>query len=218
MGSLERRLERLEGRVRLLRTPAPPRPLTEDGRKERWLAGAKVCRHQDTHSGDEAYVRDVIALLAPRGELDGDLQHVRRCLAAWRPPLSETAIERVSARMAYDGDLPVECPQEWQEAFAAGEDLLARYLAVPVETLAEVLVALNEAAGEGGDVPEDAAARELEPLGITQELAERAVGPDLSKIPDEESDRRLREVLAPFYHGEQGHLVQAAIYRLLEEK
>lgn len=212
MGDLTRRLETLEGR-HLLRAPVPPRPPTEQERRERWLSDAKARRLQDTHSEAEASVRDLVALLAPRGELDGDLGHVRRRLAAWRPPLSGTAISRVSARMAYGQELPspgARCPPEWREAFEAAEELLERYLAVPDETLAEILVALHEGRGE------DASGR-LEALGITPELAGKAVGPG-ADLPDEEKDRRLRECLADFYYGEKGYLVQQHITRLNEER
>lgn len=214
MGSLERRLEALEARVKPPRPPAPPRPLTEEERKARWLVDAKRRRFRDTHSGAEAAVRDLIALLSTRSELHGDLRHVRRRLAAWRPPLSGTAIARVTARRAYDGELPspdARCPPEWREAFTAAEELLERYLAAPDETLAEVLVAAEEGCGE------DAHER-LESLGITPELAERAVGPDLAEIPDEERDRRLREILGDVYFGEKGYFVQQCIYRLMEER
>lgn len=219
MGSLERRLARLEERP-LLRIPdqRSSRRLTETEREQLWLADARVRRFRDTHSTSEALVRGVIALLVPRGELEGTITDVRRRLGAWRPPLPKTAIERVSARAAYDGELPgVECPPEWRESFEAAGELLELWLDVPDETLAEALVTLHEGREEEANASVRLRER-LEPLGITLELAEKAVGPDLAGIPEEERDRRLRDALADLYYGEKGYRVQRHIHRLMEER
>lgn len=212
MGDLTRRLERLEGR-HLLRAPVPPRPLTEQDRRARWLARAKLRRHDATYSREENQAGDVFRLLRLQGRIPETAEELHAQLLAWRPPLDARAVERVLARTIYEreeGTAGMACPQEWRESFEAAEVLLERCLAAPDETLAEVLVAAEEWRGE--DAHEG-----LQALGITPELAEWAVGPDLDEIPDEERDRRLREILADFYYGAKGYEVQRHITRLVSE-
>jgi hypothetical protein len=46
----------------------------------------------------------------------------------------------------------------------------------------------------------------------------RAIGPDVEGIPAEEHSRRLREILADIYYGEQGYRIQQGIDKLMEER
>lgn len=168
-------------------------------------------------------MRGVVKLLLPRGDFDGvGLEGFRDRLRAWRPPLDERTIERITARMAYYGQPPaagMACPPEWREAFEAADELRERYLAVPPETLAGIFVAAHdlEKGASNGRVEEDMAA-ELARWGITADLERKAVGPDSDEVPEEEHVRRLREALSDLFYGEKGFCVQQHITRTLEER
>jgi hypothetical protein len=203
VGSLSRRLEALEQR-RVTRSVH--KPMSEEQQKEQWLQNGAWRQIHENHSREEWYARDVIKLLLPRGEFAGmGIEEFRGRLKEWRPPIDERAIERVSARMAYDLEPPaaeMACPPEWREAFEAADELRERFMAVPTEALAEIFVVAHDlregVLGDGGDGAIEGSAAELECWGITEELALRAVGPDVEEIPDKERMRRLREILVDF--------------------
>lgn len=208
--------------------PPPPErlePPTEEELRERWLASARVRRSYENHSREEFHVRDVTGLLTGRGEFEGlSLEAFRSRLRAWRPSLEESTIARVTAELAYLQEPPaegMECPEEWQEAFEAAEALRRAYAGVPEEVFARWLVSLREAAGsEEGDRLGEAVreiSAEAEEFGITDELMHQAVGPDVGNNVPEEQERRLREILADFYYGEQGYRVLQHIIRLTGE-
>ena len=225
MGSVNRRrLERLEQQRSPQPAHEPMKPMSEAQEKERWLVSAKTRRIHENRDPGEQHVRGIIKLLLPRGEFDGmDLEEFRDRLRAWRPPLDESAIERITARMSYYRQPPatdMACPPEWHESFEAADELRERYLAVPPETLAGIFVAasdLQKGESKDGRV-EEQLADELESWGITAELEREAVGPDSDEIPEEERERRLREALSDLYYGEKGFYVQQHIIRILEER
>jgi hypothetical protein len=104
------------------------------------------------------------------------------------------------------------CPPEWREAFSAADELREKHAAIPVETYAQMLVAAHDLEEEGDlDEVGELLDTELGRWGITAELEMRAIGPDVEGIPAEEHSRRLREILADIYYGEQGYRIQQGI-------
>jgi hypothetical protein len=111
------------------------------------------------------------------------------------------------------------CPPEWREAFSAADELREKHAAIPVETYAQMLVAAHDLEEEGDlDEVGELLDTELGRWGITAELEMRAIGPDVEGIPAEEHSRRLREILADIYYGEQGYRIQQGIDKLMEER
>jgi hypothetical protein len=210
VGSLNRRLERLEQQRGLKR-----REPSEGQRKQAWLTRARVRRNHD--KGDW-HVRDTIKLLQRQGRLGTTAEDLRACLLAWRPELDRTAIEREIARTIYyqeEGAENMVCPPAWREAFVAADELREKYAAVPEETLAQWVVwqhGLEEGAGDDVAVK---ISTEGNGCGITNELLWKAIGPDAEEITDDECMRRLREIFADFFYGEQGYRVQQHIDRLV---
>ncbi len=220
MGSVRRRLEALE-RQRPLAKPTVRSPADD---KEEWLHYARVRRFIDRPYRNDWLVAGEIRLLLPRGDFDGmDLEGFRGRLRAWHPPLDERAIDRITARMAYDGLPPATdmgCPPEFLESFEAADELRERIVAVPPETLAEVFVALHDLEEGEGDREH---AEELlyaleERWGIGAELMRQAIGPDADEVSEKERMRRAKEIFAELYYGELGYEVQGHITRLVNEK
>jgi hypothetical protein len=220
MGSLERRLEALEEERGLARSE-PRSEASEERRKRAWLATAKLRRRDETRNREEILADGLLRLFRSRGELEHmTTEEARGRLLAWRPRVDARAIERVLAGAIYrqeEGTENMVCPPEWREALEAAEELREKHAAIPDEVLARWAIVgrdVQEEEEEGGsDLEED-----LEEYGITDELAMRAIGPDAEEIPDEERERRLVEILAESYYGEQGWRVQQEIYRLMEER
>ena len=223
-----RRLETLEHRRRQ-RSPAPladRRPPNGEESKRRWLAHARVRRHDDTHSGEEFHARDIFRLLRSQGRLPNTTKGLQAALLAWRPPLEKRAVERVLARAIFDGEAGTEgmaCPPAWREAFEAAGVLRDRYLSVDPEVLARALVTdrnleegVNDEAMEERLSEERAAA--MERLGLTDGLHREALGPDIEEITEQERERRLSEILADFYYSEHGYEVQLCVWRLVGEE
>ncbi len=109
----------------------------------------------------------------------------------------------------------MKCPPAWRESFAAGDELREKYDAVPDEILAEYY-ARRERIEEGADEQELErwAVRYEEWLGIPRELVERAVGPDVEAITEEERQRRITEYLADLVFGEKGYRVVRHMERI----
>ena len=106
---------------------------------------------------------------------------------------------------------------EWRESLAAAEELRELWAGVPAEVLARWAVMQHGVKGEAlEEVVQKIATEGASEYGITDEIMRRAIGPDAEQITDEERRRRLREILAEAYHGEQGWRVQQEIDRLLE--
>lgn len=243
MGSVSRRVERLEAR---LGSPAKRSPssesLTEERTKAEWLQRMKLLRHDLTYSLSEQLVCGLIRLFRMQGHLTREnaltTEDLRARLLAWRPPRDPRAIERVLARAIYrreEGTENMECPPEWVEAFEAADELRERCMAAPAEHLAEIFVFSHEAQQleekleakpEGADEDLEEALRERlavsretrERLGIAEGLELVAVGPDVGEISEEEAVRRLYEILSDMYFGEKGYEIQQEIYRLMEER
>lgn len=231
MGSVRRRLEALERRRPLAKSPAIQPPVNGEDAKERWLADARMRRFDATYSRAEERVRDLLRLFRSQGNL-ADLrttEDLRDRLLVWRPPLEARAVERVLARAIYDREEGLEgmvCPPEWSEAFEAAEELRERYMDASDEVdLAQLLVASHRLRSqeEEGDEEDKWASleewhtAERERLGITDELLREAVGPDSEEISQEEGNRRLHEILGDFFYGEKGYRVQQHITRLVNE-
>jgi hypothetical protein len=227
-GMRRRRLETLEHRRRQM-SPAPlgeRRPPNGEESKRRWLTDARVRRHDDTHSGEEFYARDVFRLLRSQGRLPDTTKGLRAALLAWRPPLEKRAVERVLARVIFDEEAGTEgmaCPPAWRDAFEAAEVLRDRYLSADPEVLARALVTGHDLEEEENDeameerLAEEMAAA-LERLGMTDELHREALGPDIEEITEQERERRLSEILADFYYSEHGYEVQLCVWRLVSEE
>jgi hypothetical protein len=214
MAGLERRLERLEHKN--------PRHADEETGKRHWLAMAKARRNHENHDRDEFHAHDIFRVLRLQGRLGTTAGEIRDQLLSWRPPPSERAVERVLARAIFDQEKGAEnmaCPPEWREAFAAADELLERYAGVPDETLAGWIAMQHQVEQEdprASDLKEQIDA-EANSYGITEDLILRAVGPDAEEIAEEETQRRLREILADLYYGERGYRVQLRLAQMGEK-
>jgi hypothetical protein len=191
MGRLERRLERLEAK-----NPGPTLA-DEEAWKQLWFNAKRGSR--DHHDPDEFHAGGIFRVMRSQERLAASREEVEAQILSWRPPPSEVAIRRVVARAIYDQEEGTEnmvCPPEWRESFAAGEEFRERYVAIPDEALVEAFMRLQEV--EEGD--EDGLftwnVQHGEPFGITEDLLERAVGPDFDEITKEERIRRLNVYLA----------------------
>src|SRR5215218_334 len=100
------------------------------------------------------------------------------------------------------------------EAFGGGEEFRERYSTMPDGVLVEAFMRLQEV--EEGD--EDGLftwnVQHGEPFGITEDLLERAVGPDFGEITKEERLRRLNVYLADDVCDEKEWRVCSQINRL----
>jgi hypothetical protein len=191
MGSLERRLERLEAK-----NPGPTLA-DEEAWKQLWFNAKRGSRNH--HDPDEFHAGGIFRVMRSQKRLAASREEVEAQILSWRPPPSEVATRRVVARAIYDQEEGTEnmvCPPEWRESFAAGEEFRERYVAIPDEALVEAFMRLQEV--EEGD--EDGLftwnVQHGEPFGITEDLLERAVGPDFGEITKEERIRRLNVYLA----------------------
>jgi hypothetical protein len=193
MGRLDRRLERLEAK-----NPGPT--LADEGAwKQLWFNAKRGRRVHEHHNPDEFHACGIFRVMRSQERLAASREEVEAQLLSWRPAPSEVATRRVVARAIYDQEEGTEnmvCPPEWRESFAAGEEFRERYVAMPDEALVEAFMRLQEV--EEGD--EDGLftwnVQHGEPFGITEDLLERAVGPDFDEITEEERIRRLNVYLA----------------------
>jgi hypothetical protein len=193
MGRLDRRLERLEAK-----NPGPTLA-DEEAWKQLWFNAKRGKRVREHRNPDESHAGGIFRLLRLQERLATTREEVEAQILSWRPPPSEVATRRVVARAIYDQEEGTEnmvCPPEWRESFAAGEEFRERYATMPDGVLVEAFMRLQEV--EGGD--EDGLftwnVQHGEPFGITEDLLERAVGPDFGEITKEERIRRLNVYLA----------------------
>src|SRR5215208_988785 len=191
MGNLQRRLERLEADSRTT--------VDEDAWKQLWFNAKRGKRVREHRNPDESHAGGIFRLLRLQERLATTREEVEAQILSWRPPPSEVATRRVVARAIFDQEEGTEnmvCPPEWRGSFAAGEEFRERYIAVPEEALVEAFMRLQEV--EEGD--EDGLftwnVQHGEPFGITEDLLQRAVGPDFDEITEEERIRRLNVYLA----------------------
>lgn len=208
MGSLERRLERLEEKEE--KNDEPRREFSEEERKQHWLAVARARRNQELGRGGAWQVKDIVRLLRKRREAT-TTEELREQLLAWRPPHDHNLLERELARAIYlkePGTENMACPEEWRDSFDAGAELLRRYEAIPDEVLAKGYLELRHI--EESEKEEDFfrwKERYEDPYGITDHLVEAACGPDAVEVTEDERRRRLEECLAPAIHGEKGYRI-----------
>jgi len=94
-----------------------------------------------------------------------------------------------------EGMEALELPSEWCEAFEAGAQLRRLFGAIPPETVALWIVERRRQRERGATEEElkqlDTSC--LVPHGITEELEERAVGPDADEMPEAEKKWRISE-------------------------
>jgi hypothetical protein len=191
MGSLERRLERLEAK-----NPGPTLA-EEEAWKQLWFNAKRGSR--DHHDPDEFHAGGIFRLMRSQKRLAATRDEVEAQILSWRPPPSEVATRRVVARAIYDQEDGTEnmvCPPEWRESFSAGEEFRERYVAIPDEALVEAFMHLQEVEESDEDGLFTWNVQHGEPFGITEDLLERAVGPDFGEITEEERIRRLNVYLA----------------------
>jgi hypothetical protein len=213
MAGLERRLERLEAESRTA--------VDEDAWKQLWLNVKRGKRVREHRNPDESHAGGIFRLLRLQERLATTREEVEAQILSWRPPPSEVATRRVIARAIYDQEEGTEnmvCPPEWRESFAAGEEFRERYTTMPDGVLVEAFMRLQEV--EEGD--EDGLftwnVQHGEPFGITEDLLERAVGPDFDEITKEERLRRLNVYLADDVCDEKEWRVCSQINILREEE
>ena len=142
MGSLDKRLERLEEQ-------ASVKEGTEESVIQQWLATARCRQNHDLGRGEAWQARDVVKYLRRRRERFNitTTEEFWEKARAFPPPRDPHLIIWFVCRSIYfqeEGAEDFEIPEEWQETFEAGTELLRRYEAVPDEVIAEG----NLAAGE----------------------------------------------------------------------
>jgi hypothetical protein len=131
------------------------------------------------------------------------------------------ATRRVIARAIYDQEEGTEnmvCPPEWRESFAAGEEFRERYVAIPDGVLVEAFMRLQEVEESDEDGLFTWNVQHSESFGITEDLLQRAVGPDFGEITEEERIRRLNVYLADDVCDEKEWRVCSQINILREEE
>jgi hypothetical protein len=193
MGRLERRLERLEAE-NLSRTA-----VVEDVWKQMWLNLKQGKRVREHHNPDESHAHGIFKVMRLQKRLATTREEVEDQLLSWRPAPSEVATRRVVASAIYDQEEGTEnmvCPPEWRESFAAGEEFRERYVAIPDGVLVEAFMRLQEVEESDEDGLFTWNVQHSEPFGITEDLLQRAVGPDFGEITEEERIRRLNVYLA----------------------
>ncbi len=219
MGSLERRLERLEEQA------DPKRGIrSEEYEKQRWLESARWLRNESMDENTR-HARDLIRLFRTQGKLSGmGAEELVERIVSWAPVppagRSRTTAEREVALAIYNRDPGTEsmaCPPGWREAFVAADELREKHAAIPDEALAEGYVALGQI--EEGDEEElrEWSVRYEERFGITEELVRRAVGPDVDEITEKERRFRLKEYLDDAFYGEKGYRIAWRMDRLTKE-
>lgn len=207
MGSLERRLERLEEQTDV-RWAGAEGGLSEGEKRRRWLDAAKARRNQALGRGGAWQARDVVKLLLGRREGRSSTEEFRARLLAWRPPHNPGVLERELCRNIFlrePGTEAMTCPEEWRESFGAGAELLRRFEAIPDEALARGWLELRDVAEDDEEGHARWRARHEEPHGITEELKEAAIGPDAAEVSEDERLRRMEEHLAPVIFGEKAY-------------
>jgi hypothetical protein len=213
MAGLERRLERLEAESRTA--------VDEDVWKQLWLNVKRGKRVREHRNPDESHAGGIFRLLRLQERLATSREEVEAQILSWRPPPSEVATRRVVARAIYDQEEGTEnmvCPPEWRESFAAGEEFRERYATMPDGVLVEAFRRLQEVEGDEEDRLARWNIQHDEPFGITEDLLERAVGPDFGEITEEERMRRLNVYLADDVCDEKEWRVCSQINRLREEE
>ena len=213
MGNLQRRLERLEADSRTT--------VDEEAWKQLWLNAKRGRRVLEHHTPDESHAHGIFKVMRLQKRLATTREEVEDQLLSWRPPPSEVATRRVVARAIYDQEEGTEnmvCPPEWRESFAAGEELREKYVAMPDEALVEAFMRLQEIEEDDEDRLLAWNVQHGEPFGITEDLLERAVGPDFDEITEKERIRRLNVYLADDVCDEKEWRVCSQINILREEE
>ena len=191
MAGLEKRLERLEAESRTA--------VDEDVWKQLWLNVKRGKRVREHRNHDESHAGGIFRLLRLQERLATTREEVEAQILSWRPPPSEEATRRVIARAIFDQEEGTEnmvCPPEWRDSFAAGEEFRERYATMPDEALVKAFMRLQEVEEDEEDRLVTWNVQHGEPFGITEDLLQRAVGPDFDEITEEERIRRLNVYLA----------------------
>jgi hypothetical protein len=213
MAGLERRLERLEAESRTA--------VDEDAWKQLWFNAKRGKRVREHRNPDESHAGGIFRLLRLQERLATTREEVEDQILSWRPPPSEVATRRVIARAIFDQEEGTEnmvCPPEWRESFAAGEEFRERYVAIPDEALVKAFMRLQEVEEDEEDRLIAWNVQHGESFGITEDLLQRAVGPDFDEITEEERIRRLNVYLADDVCDEKEWRVCSQINILREEE
>jgi hypothetical protein len=193
LGSLRRRLSRLEEDSRWAEV------VREREARREWVRSCEDL-HAETTPQDALSARAAIRRLRQ----DGRLQEMDSAelveLIASQGTLSPNIVRLEVMRAIHNREpsmLHMKLPSEWCEAFEAGAQLRRLSGAMPPETAA-LCIAERASLGrrEGGATEEELKqldTRYLEPHGITEELEERAVGPDADQISEAEKKWRISE-------------------------
>jgi hypothetical protein len=215
MGRLDRRLERLEAK-----NPGPTLA-DEEAWKQLWLNAKRGRRVHEHHNPDEFHAGGIFRVMRSQKRLAASREEVEAQILSWRPAPSDVAMRRVVARAIYDqeeGTQNMVCPPEWQESFAAGEEFRERYIAMSDEALVEAFIHLQEVEADDEEGLLAWNVQHGEPFGITEDLLERAVGPDFDEITEKERLRRLNVYLADDVCDEKEWRLCSQINRLREEE
>ena len=223
MGSLDRRLKRLEEQDSMARARTEHEP---PWIKENWLARAQINRNQAMDENTK-HARSLIRLFRTQNRLSQmSAEQLVERIVSWRPVpeggRSRFVAEREVAYAIYrqqEGTQHMVCPPEWPQALACGEELRERYAAIPEEVLAEGWIRLREIEDGGGDAEEYAQWRDdyEERFGITVELVENAIRLGAEGVAEENHRWALNEYAADVLYGDKGYRVQQHIWRLEED-
>jgi hypothetical protein len=93
------------------------------------------------------------------------------------------------------GTQRMQLPGSWQETFEAGEELAQLFRSMPPETVASWIVERNarKDAGAPDEELKQLDDKCLRPYGISEELEQRALGPDVEEISVSEKRWRMAE-------------------------
>jgi hypothetical protein len=189
---LEDRLRRLEARGE-----GPPQR-SEAERRSYWEARQKISRNEQTPP-DVKHARSMIALFRLQGYLSKwtaaelieavvSRPHDAAGVGSEVEGRSLSLIESEVWRAVHDGGPDVEhlageLPPEWADALAAADEWRERLTSMPIADLARWQVehgALVERGASTDEIIEHAAER-MGPFGISEELMERVMGPDVAE-------------------------------------
>lgn len=189
----------------------------DDREKGRWLSRARIRRTEALSERGADHARSLIVLYRTQDILGNmDAEELIERILDWNPKPEEGRQRGPVAREVYlavyrkeQGTGHMECPFAWSEAFAAGDELLHGFEAIPDEDLARAYLKPRDT--EEKTVEESAWG---ERYGLTEELGIVACGPDAGEITEAERGRRVGECIAPAIYGEKGYRVVRHMERL----
>ena len=204
MGSLKRDLKRLReaarrsGHLKDERAARPP--MSKERALEEFIKRVRLdWEHAPERDRQFASARSLIRLFRVQGILAGmSTEQLLDRMDSWKPPVDRTAIRRAVARATYELEEGMEdrvVDPAWRDSFVAAEELLERIRSLPPRALAQAIV---DETDNGKDAGEFYAKH-----GITDELFNRAVGPDAASLPRQQYKARLTQHLVDFLASEE---------------